>query len=76
VGVALVLRNVWVWLHAAVIAQPRRGGRRLHTAALRLSRLLLWLLIEVAEHYQLLQEIEVDHDLYEVAREFGIIFNY
>jgi hypothetical protein len=76
VGVALVLRNVWVWLHAAVIAQPRRGGRRLHAAALRLSRMLLWLLVEVAAHYQLLRGIEVDHDLYEIAREFGLNFNY
>ena len=38
--------------------------------------MLLWLVVEVAEHYQLLREIEVDHDLYEAAHEFGIIFNY
>src|SRR5688500_19154400 len=53
-GVALVLRNVWVWLHAEVVAQPRRGGRRLHTASLRLNRMLLWLVVEVARHYRLL----------------------
>jgi hypothetical protein len=28
VGIALILRNVWVWLHGAVLSQPRRGGRR------------------------------------------------
>jgi putative transposase len=43
VGVALILRHVWVWLHAEVVAQPRRGGRRLHAASLRLNRMLLWL---------------------------------
>ena len=29
VGVALVLRNVWVWLHWEVLSGRRRGGRRL-----------------------------------------------
>ena len=27
VGVALVLRNVWVWLHWEQLSTPRRGGR-------------------------------------------------
>jgi putative transposase len=76
VGVALVLRNVWVWLHAEVVAQPRRGGRRLHAVSLRLNRMLLWLVVEVARHYRLLRGVEVYRDLYEVAHEFGIIFNY
>lgn len=76
VGVALVLRNVWVWLHAEVVAQPRRGGRQLHAASLRLNRMLCWLVVEVARHYRLLRGIDVYRDLYEVAHEFGIIFNY
>ncbi len=76
VGVAFILRNVWVWLHAEVIAQPRRGGRRLAPASLRFARLLLWLLVEVAQHYRLLREIDVNRDMYEVAQEFGVIFNY
>lgn len=40
VGVALVLRNVWVWLHWEVLAQRRRGPRRLRLEALRLKALL------------------------------------
>ena len=76
VGVALILRNVWVWVHAEVIAQPRRGGRQLASASLRFSRLLLWLLLEVAKHYRLLREIAVYRDMYKVAQEFGITFNY
>ena len=28
VGIALLLRNVWVWLHWEVLSQPRRGGRK------------------------------------------------
>jgi putative transposase len=52
-GVALVLRNIWVWLHAEVLAQPRRGSRQLRPPSLRFARLLLWLLREVARHYRL-----------------------
>lgn len=45
-------------------------------AAMRLSQMLLWLVVEVAQHYRLLRGIEVYRDLYEVAHEFGITFNY
>jgi hypothetical protein len=76
VGVALVLRNVWVWLHAEVITQPQRGARQLRPQALRFARVLLWLMMEVARHYRLLRNIPVYHDLYERAQAFGIIFNY
>ena len=75
-GVALVLRNVWVWLHAEVMAQPQRGARQLRPHALRFARLLVWLLMEVARHYRLLRNIPVYHDLYERAQAFGIVFNY
>jgi putative transposase len=48
VGVALVLRNVWVWLHWEQLSTPRRGGRRLRLERLCFKDLLLWLL-EVAQ---------------------------
>ena len=47
----MILRNVWVWLHAEVLAQPRRGARHLRPDSLRLDRLLIWLVIEIAKHY-------------------------
>jgi putative transposase len=75
-GVALVLRNIWVWLHAEVVAQPQRGARPLRPQSLRLARLLMWLLMEVARHYRLLRQIWVYHDLYKKAQAFGIVFNY
>jgi putative transposase len=75
-GVALVLRNVWVWLHTEVLAQPQRGARHLRPHSLRFARLLLWLTMEVAKHYRLLKEIRVYRDLYERAQAFGIVFNY
>jgi hypothetical protein len=43
VGIALILRNVWVWLHWEVLAHPRRGGRRLDLGQLPLRAMLLWL---------------------------------
>src|SRR5262249_13048786 len=43
VGVALVLRNVWVWLHYAVLSSPRRGSRRYNLERLTLKAMLLWL---------------------------------
>ena len=75
-GVALVLRNVWVWWHAEVIAQPQRGARQLRPQSLRFARLLLWLLMESARHDRLLRNLSVYHDFYERAQAFGIVFNY
>jgi putative transposase len=49
VGIALVLRNVWVWFHWEVLAKRRRGRRRVDLSLLRLRQLLLWLQ-HVAEH--------------------------
>jgi hypothetical protein len=76
VGVALVLRNVWVWLHAEVLAEPHAGARQLRPQSLRFARLLLWLLLEVAHQYRLFRNVPVYRDLYERAQAFGIIFNY
>jgi putative transposase len=43
VGIALVLRNVWVWLHWERLAHQRRGGRQIDLSQLRFRQLLLWL---------------------------------
>src|SRR6266508_204314 len=48
VGIALVLRNLWVWLHSTILSMPRRGGRVILLERLRWETLLLWLL-HVAE---------------------------
>ena len=76
VGVALVLRNVWVWLHAEVMAEPQRGARQLRPESMRFARLLLWLLMEVAHHYRLLRNVPVYRDFYDRAQAFGFAFNY
>jgi hypothetical protein len=43
VGIALVLRNVWVWLHYAVLSKPRRGGRVIDLNQLPFRAMLSWL---------------------------------
>src|SRR3954471_13574472 len=48
VGIALVLRNLWVWLHSTLLSRPRRGGREIVLERLRWETLLVWLL-HVAE---------------------------
>ncbi len=49
VGIALVLRNEWVWLHFEVLSSPRRGGRMLRPERLRLRELLHWLILVIEE---------------------------
>lgn len=43
VGLALVLRNVWVWLHWEVLAEKRRGRRVVDLNQLPLSAMMHWL---------------------------------
>jgi Transposase DDE domain len=60
VGVALILRNVWVWLHWAVLAAPRRGGREVRLARLRFKALLLWLQHVAEERLGVCDETRAD----------------
>jgi putative transposase len=65
-AIALILRNIWVWLHHQVIAEPRQGTKVYFESQLRFQRLMLWLLLEVANQYGLICEIFVSHDIYDV----------
>ena len=49
VGIALILRNVWVWLHRTVLARLRRGSREIRLDLLHFRRMLLWLAHVVEE---------------------------
>jgi len=46
VGLAMILRNVWVWLHLVCLAMTHRGRVELHLERLRFRRMLIWL-----QHY-------------------------
>ena len=54
---ALLLRNIWVWLHFEVISLPHKGGRVLRPEVLIFQRLLLWLILEIEKQYQIREEI-------------------
>lgn len=43
VAVALILRNLWVWIHATILADGRGEGMTLRLERLRFKRLLDWL---------------------------------
>lgn len=60
VGVALVLRNVWVWLHYAVLSTPRRGRVLLNLELLPLKDLLLWLQHQAEHELGLCDVIEAE----------------
>jgi Transposase DDE domain len=50
-GLALLLRNEWVWLHFEVLSTPRRGGRLFRLERLRLRAMLHWLLEVIEETF-------------------------
>jgi hypothetical protein len=63
VGVALILRNVWVWLHWEVLSHPRRGGRRIDLAQLPFRALLSWLRQVAETVLGVRQAIPAEHPL-------------
>ncbi|HMB05680.1 MAG TPA: transposase [Isosphaeraceae bacterium] len=68
VGIALVLRNLWVWLHSMLLAKPRRGGRVILLERLRWETLLLWLLHVVEEAFGVADVTYTERDVeYELA---------
>ncbi len=62
-GIALVLRNEWVWLHFEVLSTPRRGGRSIRLERLRLRELLHWLIQVIEEAYGTIGEAPTERQL-------------
>jgi hypothetical protein len=60
VGLGLLLRNVWVWLHHEVLSTPRRGRRRYNWERLRFKQLLKWLEHEAEAAFGCLTEVAVE----------------
>jgi putative transposase len=65
VAVALVLRNVWVWLHYALLSTPRRGGRQLNEGRLRFKAMLLMLLHEAERWLGITDEVIMERSVWE-----------
>jgi putative transposase len=64
VAVALLLRNVWVWLHWQALAERRRGGRRVDTNRLTFRTLLLWLQHWAEQCLGVRDEIHAKYSMY------------
>jgi hypothetical protein len=64
VAVALVLRNVWVWLHYALLSTPHRGGRQLNEGRLRFKALLLMLLHEAERLLGVTDEVIIERSVW------------
>jgi putative transposase len=65
VGVALILRNVWVWLHWQVLAHRQRGGRRIDLGRLSFRKMLVWLQHWAEARLGIHDEIVTEHRMYE-----------
>ncbi len=62
-GIALVLRNEWVWLHFEVLSTPRRGGRWIRLERLRLRAMLHWLLQVIEAAFGTIEETQTERQL-------------
>jgi len=62
-GIALVLRNEWVWLHFEVLSTPRRGGRLIRLERLRLRAMLHWLLQVIEKAFGTIEETQTERQL-------------
>ena len=63
VGISLVLRNEWVWLHFTVLSTPRRGGRLLRLERLRLRALLHWLRHIIEDTFGTIDETQTERQV-------------
>jgi len=61
VGVALILRNVWAWLHWEVLSHRQRGGRRIDLSQLTFRGMLLWLQHYAEDWLGFLEEVQAQH---------------
>ena len=61
VAVALLLRNLWAWLHWVVLSARCRGGRRMRLERLRLRTLVLWLLHLAEQAFATCDQTDADH---------------
>lgn len=63
VALALVLRNLWAWLHWAVVAEPRRGGRKLRPGLLSLKQMLTWIARVGEEGLKTVRSLQIGYPL-------------
>lgn len=65
VGIALVLRNVWVWLHYQLATSKNSTEPRVHLSLLRFGEFLLWITQTIQRLLKADQHQGLDHKTYE-----------
>ena len=62
-GVALVVRNVWIYLHFSILYQKRRGpsGRNIVIEKLPFITMLSWIEYSLSSVFTLITEIKIDN---------------
>jgi hypothetical protein len=56
VGLSLILRNVWIWLHYELLSTPHRGARKLNDRRVHYQQFLTYLLAVASEQLQLIDQ--------------------
>jgi putative transposase len=60
VGLSLILRNVWVWMHYELLSTPRRGVRQLNERRLHYQKFLAWLLSAIGDQMHLVDQLTIE----------------
>ncbi len=60
VGLSLILRNIWIWLHYELLSTPHRGARKLNERRLPYQQLLACLLAETSDQLQLIDQFIIE----------------
>jgi putative transposase len=63
VAIAFMLRNLWAWLHWAVVARPCQGNRQLRTTVFSLEQMLDWISNICKEHLMASNKLIVGYPL-------------
>lgn len=65
IGIAFILRNIWVWLHWEIFAKIRRGprGRKMKLELFSLELMKSWLRDAIAYIYSLFEQISIERPL-------------
>ena len=65
IGIAFIIRNVWVWLHYHVFSKTQRGrlGRKIRLERFSLDQMKCWICDAIAEIYVLIKRISVARPL-------------
>ncbi len=71
VRLALILRNVWGWLHLQVLAKYQPGGRHIELALLPFPQLMWWLGQQAIARFGLVDVLTTEYPIETANRDRG-----